>query len=341
MKAASVTIKLCDNLLKAEKQNYVVNTKDLLSLAMESIMLLGQANFSMNNMRRDRVKNSSQKDLHSLFEAGNPPITLLSGDDPLKSKGIIKTYLKFTISTTTVHRISRLERGQPSKEYFFVPKQQTQSTISLTIPKQQAIQELPNIVSIKPLGILSIRTYFRSRSNEFNGKLKHYFHKWKELTSDKEILQTVMGLKLEFLGDPPVKHNSYIPQFSKEDEPEIDLEIQKLLAKGVITKCEHESGEYISPIFVRQKPDGSCRLILNLKNLNEVMPCIDFKMETMILNQSVLSLITPGCYLALLDLKDAYYSVPIHPDHTKVLRFIWKNQLHKFLILPNGLYCGP
>ena len=45
------------------------------------------------------------------------------------------------------------------------------------------------------------------------------------LTSDKKILQTVLGLKLEFLGDPPVKHNSYIPQFSKEDEAATDLEI--------------------------------------------------------------------------------------------------------------------
>ena len=183
-------------------------------------MLLGDANFSMNNMRRDRIKNSFQKDLHSLFEAGNPPTTLLSGDDPpkesLRSKGIIKTYLKFTISTTTVHRISRPEKGQPSKEYFFVPKQQTQSTISLTIPKQQTIQELTNIVSIKPLHILCISAYFRSRSNQFKtGKLKQYFHQWKELTSDKEILETVWGLKLEILGDPPVKHNSYIPQFSK------------------------------------------------------------------------------------------------------------------------------
>ena len=58
-------------------------------------------------------------------------------------------------------------------------------------------------------------------------------------------------------------------------------------------------------IFIRQKPDGSYRLILNLKNLNEDMPYIQFKMETI---QSVLSLITPRCYLASLDLKDAYYS---------------------------------
>ena len=115
------------------------------------------------------------------------------------------------------------------------------------------------------------------------------------MTSDKEILQTVSGLKLEFLGDPPVKYNSYIPQFSKEDESAVDLDIKKLLEKGVITKCENETGEYISPIFIRQKLDASCRLILNLKNLNEDMPYIHFKMETL---QSVLSLITPRCYLA-------------------------------------------
>ena len=77
-------------------------------------------------------------------------------------------------------RISKPERGQPSKEYFFVPVQQTQSAISHTIPKQQTIQGLKNIVSKKPLDVLSIRAYFKSRNNEFKaGKLKRYLHKWK------------------------------------------------------------------------------------------------------------------------------------------------------------------
>ena len=56
----------------------------------------------------------------------------------------------------------------------------------------------------------------------------------------------------------------------------MNLEIRKLLVKGVITKCEHEIGEYITPIFMRQKPDGSCRLILNLKKINEDIPYIHF-----------------------------------------------------------------
>ena len=91
------------------------------------------------------------------------------------------------------------------------------------------------------------------------------------------MLQTALGLKLEFLGDPSQKFNFYIPHFSKEDESAISLEIQKLVAKGVITKFEHDTGEYISPIFIRKKTDSSCRLILNLKNLNEDVSYIHFK----------------------------------------------------------------
>ena len=111
-----------------------------------------------------------------------------------------------------------------------------------------------------------------------------------ERNSGKEILQTVLGLKLEFLGE---KHKSYIPQFYKHDPSFIDLEIQKLLSKGVISKREHESGDYVSPLLIRQKPDGLFRLILNLKILNGDMSYIHFEMETL---QSTLSLITLGYF---------------------------------------------
>lgn len=40
----------------------------------------------------------------------------------------------------------------------------------------------------------------------------------------------------------PEKH-SRIPQFPKQDESALDFEIQRLPAKGVITKREHESGD--------------------------------------------------------------------------------------------------
>ena len=59
------------------------------------------------------------------------------------------------------------------------------------------------------------------------------------------------------------------PKVSSLKQEAIDLEIDKLLKKGVIKECEHENGEFISPIFVTDKKDGGYLLILDLKDLNE------------------------------------------------------------------------
>ena len=45
--------------------------------------------------------------------------------------------------------------------------------------------------------------------------------------------------------------------------------------------------------------------------------------------------------MASVDLRDAYYSVPIHIDDQKYLRFCWKGRLFQFTCLPNGLACAP
>ena len=60
-------------------------------------------------------------------------------------------------------------------------------------------------------------------------------------------------------------------------------------------------------------------MILNLKSLNEKMPYIHFKMETIKL---ILILVTPNCYMAKVDIKDAYYSIPILPEHHKYVKSI-------------------
>ena len=56
---------------------------------------------------------------------------------------------------------------------------------------------------------------------------------------------------------------------------------------------------------------------------------------------SVLSLITSNCYMGKIDIKDAYYSVPILEEHQKFLKFMFKGKLYQFTFLPNGLCSGP
>ena len=53
-------------------------------------------------------------------------------------------------------------------------------------------------------------------------------------------------------------------------------------------------------------------MILDLKECNhDQVEHVKFKMETL---KTVTKLITPGCWFYSLDLKDAYYSIPVHED---------------------------
>ena len=117
-----------------------------------------------------------------------------------------------------------------------------------------------------------------------------------------------------------------------------EVEITKLNQKGVIRKAIPCTGQFISSIFIRPKKDGSFRMILNLKQLNEFITYHHFKMETL---QSALTLLKPGSYMAVLDLKDAYYSVSIAEEHRHYLRFVFMNQLLEYVALPNGLASAP
>ena len=54
-----------------------------------------------------------------------------------------------------------------------------------------------------------------------------------------------------------------------------------------------------------------------------------------------LKLVTKNCFISVIDIKDAYYSVPIHPDFQKYLKFTWNGTLFQFCVFPNGLSPAP
>ena len=45
--------------------------------------------------------------------------------------------------------------------------------------------------------------------------------------------------------------------------------------------------------------------------------------------------------MALVDLKDAYFSPPVHKNYQKYLKFVWRGVLYKFTCMPKGLACAP
>ena len=50
--------------------------------------------------------------------------------------------------------------------------------------------------------------------------------------------------------------------------------------------------------------------------------------------ETAIMLIRPSCFMKSIDLKDAYYSIPVALEHQKYLKFIWRDQLYAFTSLP-------
>ena len=63
-----------------------------------------------------------------------------------------------------------------------------------------------------------------------------------------------------------------------------------------------------------------------------------FQMET---TRSIAAAIQPGDWAVSLDLKDAYFHVPIHKDFRHFLRFSFEGQVYEFKALPFGLASAP
>ena len=211
---------------------------------------------------------------------------------------------------------------------------------TVNTPKvSESISNFQSTVSPLYAFVDKIKPVLESQVKNFKaGRLALFHDYWKTLTSDRSILDTVKGLSLELNKYP---YQSFVPseyKFTEQEMNALDSEIEKMLGKQIIAKVDWQDEQYVSNIFLRDKKDGTFRMILNLSNLNEMIDYHKFKMDTLV---SALNLITPNCYMASIDYKDAYYSVPVRPDQRKWLRFTFKGILYEFTCLPNGLTSGP
>ena len=175
------------------------------------------------------------------------------------------------------------------------------------------------------------------------GKIKLFAPVWRKLTSDPFINTCVSGCVIDFVSPPCQLKPAHVINFKKEEKEALDAMVTQYEEEGVIMKCPHEEGEFVNNVFLREKRDSGgnglkYRMILNVKRLNTFVRYVHFKMDTL---HTCLQLIERGCYMASLDLSNAYHSVSMHSDYTKFLKFVHNQYLYKYLVLPQGFRDSP
>ena len=115
-------------------------------------------------------------------------------------------------------------------------------------------------------------------------------------------------------------------------------EIEGMLAKGALEIARDPGPGFYSPLFLVEKASGGWRPVIDRSHLNDLVQLTSFKVETV---ASVLLSVREGDFLPSLDLKDAYFQIPIHRSSRKLLRFTSEGTVYQFRALCFGLSTAP
>ena len=320
VKGATAVVSVVNNLITAPgmpSKNEVVNN------LMDGVLLLANANMELNVRRREALRPELHASYRYLCAPSNPISSELLGDDLPKA---VKDITDTNRITSKLQRDKKesYRRGRQSECFDkFQRKRSYSGAKNYVRPFQQGggEDETPEVSALSAKSTQHPNSEVSATHNvciKVAGRLKYFLSEWKLITTDPKILDMVQHCHLEFIELPSQHYNLPPIRFNTREPKLIDDEIKTLLNKGVIEEAQPSQHQVISSIFLRKKKNGSYRMILNLKRLNEAIEYKHFKMESL---SFAVQLMRKNSYMASIDLTDAYYTVPVAPEHRKYLRF--------------------
>ena len=149
-------------------------------------------------------------------------------------------------------------------------------------------------------------------------------------------MSIAQGFKIPFSQTPFQFGPPQLARVNQEERLQINSEIKEMLRNGAIQQVKSEPEELLSNLFLANKKDGGSSTC-NKSQISEQLHTIPtFQNGRNAFDEGS----SPKIQLLIkIDLKDAYFGIPLDKSPRKYIRFHWEGNLYEFFCLCFGL--GP
>lgn len=133
---------------------------------------------------------------------------------------------------------------------------------------------------------------------------------------------------MELKAAPMYRCSPYVQKF-------VDEEIERMKLMDVIEPCD---SEYASPLLPVKKPNGKFRVCLDSRRVNSATKNDAYPMPHL---HEILHRIEQAKYFSVIDLKEAYWQIPLAEKSRNLTAFRTQKGLYRFKVMPFGLKGAP
>jgi hypothetical protein len=213
--------------------------------------------------------------------------------------------------------------------------------LALTVQQPSTVQPPRRFAEFMiALAAISLAEYPRPNipeSSVVGGRLQLFAEQWS--TADPFLGSVIQqGVFVQFADGPPPPYDAGESSFAPSETVLVREEVNKLITKGAVRPVPEYEAFLVCSMFLVDKKGGSYRPVLNLKPLNLHTAPKHFKMEGMPVVKESLQ---EGDWMCTVDLSDAFFHVPLHPEHQRFFQFRWDGLLYQYLCCPFGWSRSP
>ena len=173
-------------------------------------------------------------------------------------------------------------------------------------------------------------------------RLQQFWRVWEERGASPWVVSVLKeGYNLEFQKEPPLTRVPNVESSYKDPTKQriLEEEIAALVQKNALEEVRDTNTQgFYARMFLVTKKTGDWRPIIDLSVLNTFLDTQTFKMESA---ESIRASLPQGWWTFSIDLKDAYFHVPVHPASRKFMRIFFQGKVYQFKALPFGLSPAP